>query len=52
MVQVFSDWRRVGDLEYPFALVGSFEGEQMQQVTLEEVEVDGEVDESIFVRPE
>jgi hypothetical protein len=51
-VQVFSDWRPVGDLEYPFAIVGSFDGEQMQRVTLEEVEVDGEVDESIFERPE
>ena len=51
-VQVFSDWRQVGDLEYPFAIVGSFEGEEMQRVTLEEVEVDGDVDESLFERPE
>jgi hypothetical protein len=52
MVQTFSDWRNVGDLEYPFAVVGTFDGEQVQSVTLEEVEVDGEVDESIFERPE
>lgn len=52
MVQTFSDWRRVGDLEYPFAIVGTFDGEQVQRVTLEEVEVDGEVDESVFERPE
>jgi zinc protease len=52
VVQTFSDWRPVGDLEYPFAFVGSFEGEEVQRVAFDEVVVDGEIDESQFVRPE
>jgi predicted Zn-dependent peptidase len=52
MVETFSDWRPVGDLQYPFAIVGTFNGEEVQRVTIDEVEVDVEVDESVFVRPE
>jgi hypothetical protein len=33
-------------------MVGTFNGEEVQRVTIDEVEVDGEVDESDFVRPE
>lgn len=52
MVETFSDWRPVGNLQYPFAIVGTFNGEEVQRVTIDEVEVDVEVDESVFVRPE
>jgi hypothetical protein len=52
MVETFSDWRPVGDLQYPFAMVGTFNGEEVQRVTIDEVEIDPDVDESVFVRPE
>ena len=52
VVETYSDWREVGDLSYPFAVVGTFDGEQMQRVTVQGVEIDGEVDESTFERPE
>lgn len=51
VTETYSDWRDAGALRYPFAIVGSFDGEEMQRVTVEEVEVDGEVDESLFERP-
>jgi hypothetical protein len=51
VVETLTDWRSVGDLRYPFAMVGTFAGETMQRVTLTAVELDGEVDEAAFERP-
>jgi hypothetical protein len=51
VVETLTDWRDVGQLRYPFAMVGTFDGETMQRVTLGEVEIDGEVDEAAFERP-
>ncbi|HEX2164585.1 MAG TPA: pitrilysin family protein, partial [Thermoanaerobaculia bacterium] len=52
VVETYSDWREVDGLQYPFAIVGTFDGQEVQRVTLDEVEVDPEVDESAFARPE
>jgi hypothetical protein len=51
VVETYSDWRDVGGLSYPFAMTGTFEGEEMQSLQLEDVEVGGEVDEKGFERP-
>ena len=52
IVETYTDWRDAGTLRYPFAIVGSFDGEEMQRATIEQVEVDPEVDETEFERPE
>jgi zinc protease len=52
VVQTFSDYREVDGLTYPFAVVGTFDGTEVMRLTLESVEVDPEVDETVFERPE
>ncbi|HEX2254103.1 MAG TPA: pitrilysin family protein [Thermoanaerobaculia bacterium] len=52
VVQTFSDYREVDGITYPFAVVGTFDGNEMMRLTLESVEVDPEVDETAFERPE
>jgi predicted Zn-dependent peptidase len=51
IVETYSDWRQVGALSYPFAIVGTFEGEESQRVEIKEVEIGGEVDEAAFEKP-
>lgn len=52
IVQSFGDFRDVEGMAYPYAVVGTFNGEPTQTITLEEVEVDPELEESTFERPE
>lgn len=51
-VQTFSDFQEVDGLSYPFSVVGTFNGEEMMSVSLDRVEVDPEIEESDFTRPE
>jgi len=52
-VRVYTDYRDVdGGLRYPFAVVGTFEGEPTFEATVESVEVDPEVEETEFEKPE
>lgn len=52
IVETWSDWRAVAGLQYPFVIVGSVDGEEMQRVTIQEVEIGAEVDPAEFERPE
>jgi hypothetical protein len=52
IVETYSDWRAVAGLQYPFLIVGSVDGEEMQRVTIQEVEIGAEVDPAVFERPE
>jgi len=52
VTQTFSDFREVDGLTYPFAVVGTFNGEQNMSMSLEEVEVDPEIEETAFTKPE
>lgn len=52
IVETWSDWRPVAGLQYPFVIVGSVDGQEMQRVTFEEVVVGAEVDPAEFERPE
>ena len=38
-------------LTYPFATVGTFDGEQVSSSVTEELEVNPEVDEAVFEKP-
>jgi predicted Zn-dependent peptidase len=51
VVRTFSDYREVDGLTYPFAVVGTFEGEPLMSSQVEELEVDPEIDEADFERP-
>jgi len=52
-VRVYTDYRDVdGGLRYPFAVVGSFEGEKSFEAAVESVELDPEVEEAEFEKPE
>lgn len=50
--KVFSDYRDVEGLNYPFATVGTFDGEQISSSEVEEIELDPEVEEGAFDKPE
>ena len=52
VTQTFSDFREVDGLTYPFSVVGTFNGEQNMSLSLEEVEVDPEIEETAFTKPE
>lgn len=51
VTQVYSDFRQVEGMTYPFSLVSSFEGEENLTFTIQEIERDREVDEEIFEAP-
>jgi hypothetical protein len=48
----FDDWREVAGLDVAFAAAATFEDEPLWILTLEEVEIDGAVDESAFEPPQ
>ena len=48
---VYSDFREVEGLVYPFSTVSTFEGERMSAVTVESLEVNPEIPEDAFARP-
>ena len=52
VVETFSDWREVDGLTYPFAVVGTFDGEQVSATALESLEVNPEVGDADFEKPE
>jgi len=52
VVQTYSDWREVDGLTYPFAVIGTFDGEQTSSTALESLEVNPEVDDADFEKPE
>ncbi len=49
--QRFSDFREVGGLRLPHRTSATFEGDPYFQVTAEQIEVDVELEESLFERP-
>jgi len=51
LTRTFSDYREIDGLTYPFAVVGTFEGEPVSSSKVEELEVNPEVDESAFEKP-
>jgi predicted Zn-dependent peptidase len=51
-VRVFDDFRQVDGLTVPFHVTASFDGDQVLSATVQELEVNPEVDESRFERPE
>ena len=52
-VRVYTDYRDVdGGLRYPFAVVGTFEGEKSFEAAVQSVELDPEVDAAEFEKPE
>lgn len=52
ITQNLSDFREVDGLTYPFSLIGSFNGEQNMSISLEAIEVDPEIEDTAFSRPE
>lgn len=48
----FADWREVSGIQVPFAAAATFEGGPLWTLALEEVEIDGPLDESAFEMPE
>lgn len=52
VTQTFSDFREVDGLTYPFSMIGSFDGEQNTSLSLESIEVDPEIEETAFTRPD
>ena len=48
----FDDWREIAGLDVAFAAAATFEGEPLWTLTLDEVEIDGAVDESAFEPPQ
>lgn len=54
MVQTFSDFRRTGELSLPYKKKLSFDGEPLPQrtITVEEIVINGEIDRSLFRKPQ
>ena len=52
ILQTFSDFREVDGLTYPFSLVGTFNDEPSMSLSLEKIEVDPEIENTAFTRPE
>jgi len=52
IVQTFSDYREVDGLVYPFAVASTFNGQPNASVSWTAVEVDPELDDSLFSRPD
>jgi predicted Zn-dependent peptidase len=48
---IYSDYRSAGDRQFPFYQVVRYEGQDVQEFDLEEVEFNPEVDMSVFERP-
>ena len=53
-LKVFSDFRDVAGLKFPFQTTATFEGECFpgESLTVESIELDVEIDDSIFQKPE
>lgn len=49
---VFSDYRKVGDLQYPFSITRTIEGMNSTEIKITSIELNPEVNDSDFIFPE
>lgn len=52
VVQTFTDFREVDGLTYPFAMSSTFNGQPSASVSIEEIEVDPDLEEGLFTKPD
>jgi len=51
MVDVYSDYREVDGVQLPFSKVSTFDGKPASSLTIDSIELDGAVEDSLFERP-